>query len=146
LKSHIKNFNQNQDYERLKTQHHRNNLFVDNEFAPINQSVYFSKEFKEFLDKNSRLASNGDILWKRAKDLYQDACLIAEKKDCCVAKDQHGGACIRCTDLNQGFLGNCWFVAAAYGIIENDDLFRKVVPMDNSFDDEQYSGILYSWA
>jgi len=37
-------------------------------------------------------------------------------------------------------LGNCWFIAAAAGIIQNYDLFRKVVPFDNSLENNEYTG------
>jgi hypothetical protein len=47
------------------------------------------------------------------------------------------------TDLDQGALGNCWFISAACGIIQNYNLFKKVVPFDNSFEDSEYTGKLF---
>ena len=41
----------------------------------------------------------------------------------------------------KGFVGNCWFVAAACGITENKELFNKVVPLDNYFSDDNYNGL-----
>ena len=46
-------------------------------------------------------------------------------------------------DLDQGCLGNCWFISAATGIIQNFYLFRRVVPFDNSFDDTKYTGAFH---
>lgn len=43
----------------------------------------------------------------------------------------------------KGALGNCWFIAGATGIIQNFDLFRKVVPFENSFDDAKYTGAFH---
>lgn len=143
LKNHIKNFSQKQDYELLKKIHDRNNLFVDEEFPPVNKSVYQTTQFKEFLAKNRRLAPNGDVIWKRAKQIRHDAQLISDKNEhkCdCIESNFEWKKCLRPTDLNQGFIGNCWFIAAASGIIENYDLFKKIVPLDNSFLDEDYLG------
>ena len=47
------------------------------------------------------------------------------------------------TDLDQGCLGNCWFISAATGIIQNYTLFKRVVPFDNSFDDSLYTGAFH---
>lgn len=124
---------------------------MDNEFPPMNSSVYYTKEFKEFLFKNDRLTLKGDVMWKRAKDMSRDARLVVDKNGfkCNPLPNSFSNLknylkkCIRCTDLNQGFLGNCWFVAAASGIIENIDLYKKIVPFDNSLDDEEYAGYLF---
>ncbi len=40
-------------------------------------------------------------------------------------------------------LGDCWFVSAASGIIQNYNLFRKVVPFDNSLEDSEYCGAFH---
>ena len=106
--------------------------------------MYYSKDFKEFLLKNNRLTQNGDVIWKRAKDMSRDVKFVADKNGfkCNPLPNSYLDFknCIRCTDLNQGFIGNCWFVAAASGIIENIDLFKKIVPFDNSFSNDEYSG------
>jgi hypothetical protein len=47
------------------------------------------------------------------------------------------------TDLDQGFLGNCWFISAATGIVQNYSLFKRVVPVDNYFDDQNYTGAFH---
>lgn len=45
-------------------------------------------------------------------------------------------------DVHQGYLGDCWFLAALATLAENKSLFHKVVPEDNSFD-ENYAGIFH---
>lgn len=45
----------------------------------------------------------------------------------------------RC-DMDQGYIGNCWFIAACVGIMQNKKLFSKVVPKDQSFSDN-YTGL-----
>ena len=43
-------------------------------------------------------------------------------------------------DINQGEIGNCWFLAAVANLVENEKCFHRVVPQDQSFD-HGYSGI-----
>ena len=43
-------------------------------------------------------------------------------------------------DVNQGRLGNCWFLAALASLTESNESLRKVVPEDQDFDDG-YCGI-----
>ncbi|XP_064594620.1 calpain-8-like isoform X2 [Liolophura sinensis] len=45
-------------------------------------------------------------------------------------------------DFDQGALGDCWFIAAAATLASSpQDNFRKVVPVNQSFDDGSYAGI-----
>lgn len=43
-------------------------------------------------------------------------------------------------DINQGEIGNCWFLAAVANLAENKKCFQRVVPSDQDFD-RNYSGI-----
>lgn len=47
------------------------------------------------------------------------------------------------SNINQGSIGNCWFVAALATLAENIHLFHRVVPRDNEFDEESYAGIFH---
>ena len=44
----------------------------------------------------------------------------------------------RC-DMDQGYVGNCWFIAGCVGIMQSEKCFAKVVPRDQNFDDD-YAG------
>jgi hypothetical protein len=47
-------------------------------------------------------------------------------------------------DLDQGFLGNCWFVAAVSMITQRPLIFHFVVPDDQSFNPhESYNGMFH---
>ena len=45
-------------------------------------------------------------------------------------------------DVNQGTLGNCWFLSAMVGMFEIPSLFDWVVPKDQGFGHD-YRGIFY---
>lgn len=45
-------------------------------------------------------------------------------------------------DLDQGYLGDCWFLAACVGILQAPKCFAKVVPTDQDYGDD-YAGIIY---
>ena len=45
-------------------------------------------------------------------------------------------------DVNQGDIGNCWFLAAMANLVENKALFDKVMPKDQpDFDSGRYCGL-----
>jgi calpain len=43
-------------------------------------------------------------------------------------------------DINQGEIGNCWFLAALANLVENKRCFNLVVPQRQSFDGD-YCGL-----
>jgi hypothetical protein len=45
-------------------------------------------------------------------------------------------------DLDQGYLGNCWFVAGCAGIMQSPACFARVVPTDQGYNAD-YAGIFH---
>lgn len=41
--------------------------------------------------------------------------------------------------MDQGCIGNCWFIAAVSGVAQKENLISNVVPKDQSFT-ENYAG------
>lgn len=37
-------------------------------------------------------------------------------------------------------LGNCWFIAGAGAVTLNPDLVKRVIPQDQTFDENEYAG------
>ena len=75
----------------------------------------------EFLPNSNSLNDNTPcVIWKRAKDLARDPKFIVD------------GATR--FDVNQGCLGNCWFLASLAHLTMNKNLFEKVVLPNQSFD------------
>ncbi|XP_048461297.1 calpain-5-like [Rhincodon typus] len=92
-----------QQYSALKKdclQHHR--LFEDAYFPATTESLFYSK------------SPPGLIEWRRPQELCESPRLFVNG--------------ISSHDLNQGQLGNCWFVAACSCLALRDGLWQKVIP------------------
>ncbi|KAL7673168.1 hypothetical protein ACOME3_008036 [Neoechinorhynchus agilis] len=107
----------NQDYNRLRLTHDAQHLFEDPEFPATSRSMYYSQR------------APSSIMWKRPYDLNKDPQFIV-------------GDANR-FDLEQGEIGNCWFIAAVSMITQNPVVFERVVPLDQTFDPENYAGIFH---
>ncbi|CAH2272750.1 calpain-5-like isoform X1 [Pelobates cultripes] len=107
---------QNQHYERLKKQCQRaGRLFEDPTFSATDRSLYFSH------------SPARAVQWKRPQELVQAPRLFDE-----------GGISPR--DLQQGSLGNCWFVAAASCLAGDPSVWKKVIPSPQEQDWPQAGG------
>ncbi|XP_072905046.1 calpain-5 [Hemitrygon akajei] len=95
-------------------------LFEDPLFPTSDNSIYYTR------------SPPGTIEWKRPAELCTDPRLFVDG--------------ISSRDLNQGRLGNCWFVAACSCLATEPSLWKKVIPQhqDQEWDPkrpEQYAGI-----
>ncbi len=145
----IDNFISTQDYQSIKRMHSIRNRFVDNQFRATNDSVCYSNKYYNYLQQCGKFNYRTNVIqWIRAKDLYgNQAHFVLDRKNRFVdlnrADENNYKDLFHTTDLDQGSLGNCWFISAATGIIQNYDLFRRVVPFDNSLEDSDYTGAFH---
>lgn len=113
----------NQHYAALKKHcHQTKTLFEDPEFPANNSSVFYSKP------------PPGVVQWKRPREICDAPHLFVEG--------------ISSHDLNQGVVGNCWFVAACSCLALKPDLWKKVIPdwKEQEWDSnhpENYAGIFH---
>ena len=105
----------NQQYENLRNECLRSGrLFEDPLFEAVNKNIFYS----EYIPHGTQ--------WKRPKEITTKPLFIVS------------GA--NANDLDQGYLGNCWFIAGCAAIVIIPELFDNVVPSGQSFE-AQYAGI-----
>nr|XP_057935599.1 calpain-5-like isoform X2 [Doryrhamphus excisus] len=80
----------------------KGHLFKDPRFPASDKSLFY---------KENRI---GEVAWKRPQDLCDNPRLFVDG--------------ISAHDLNQGKLGNCWFVAACSSLASQESLWQKVIP------------------
>ena len=88
-------------------------LYVDPDFPACPESIFHSWPVP------------AEMEWKRASELSKKPCLIK-------------GSASR-FDINQGSLGNCWFLAAFSSLTMNKKLLKAVMPEGQDFD-SNYTG------
>jgi len=105
-----------QDFEQIRENClSSGELFVDEEFPPDPDSIFFSK-------------TAYGLEWKRPHELVDDPRLFIGGGDR--------------FDINQGELGDCWLLAAMANLTMNKKVRSRVIPLDQSFS-EQYAGIFH---
>ncbi|RMZ98045.1 calpain-6, partial [Brachionus plicatilis] len=88
-----------QVFDELKSEHDESNLFEDPLFAADGSSLYFTQ-----------MPPQG-VMWLRPKEANPDAEFVSAGFGRC--------------DMDQGYLGNCWFIAGCVGIMQCPKLFAK---------------------
>lgn len=107
------------EFESVKASLSRNQLFEDPDFPAVPETLAVRER-------------GSYVTWLRPWD-------IAER--CRLEKPMFVVEGAKRFDLYQGQIGDCWFVAAAACLaFAPDQLFQRVVPLDQSFD-HNYSGI-----
>lgn len=107
----------NQKFAQLKSEClKQRKLFTDPLFRPIESNIYYSKRLPKGLK------------WLRPHQICKEPKFIVDTANA--------------NDLDQGFLGNCWFVAGTTAITYLPELFHKVVPKYQEFD-QNYAGVFH---
>nr|CAD7392323.1 unnamed protein product [Timema cristinae] len=106
-----------QDFYQLRDQSYTSGrLFEDPEFPATDESIYFSKK------------PNFKCEWKRPREISKNAQFFVEGPSR--------------FDIEQGSIGDCWFLAAAANLTLIKNFFYNVIPNDQGFD-EKYAGIFH---
>ncbi|XP_037937392.1 calpain-B [Teleopsis dalmanni] len=106
-----------QDFESIRNDCLSNGtLFEDPVFPATNESLMFSRRPDRYVE------------WLRPSDIVDDPQFFVEGYSR--------------FDVQQGELGDCWLLAAAANLTQDSNLFFRVVPPDNSFEDN-YAGIFH---
>jgi len=107
-----------QSYDKIKTECLRSKkLFVDEKFPPDSSSLY---RFQR---------PDVDLTWKRPHEFLP-------KKNPEFIVDR-----IVPEDIDQGQLGNCWFISGASNVANVKEFSDRVIPSDQSFEESNYAGI-----
>ncbi|XP_063445321.1 calpain-A-like [Mytilus trossulus] len=108
------------DYLELKRELLQNNeLFTDPDFSPSTSSLTFS-------GLQPRISGVRSVIWKRPGELVKNPRFVKD------GLTRH--------DLDQGRLGNCWFIAGAAVVSTQPKLLFRCVPIDQHFD-QNYAGL-----
>lgn len=106
-----------QCYETIKAQClEAGHLFEDPEFPAVDSSLMFSKRPDRRYE------------WLRPNEICEDPKFFVEGYSR--------------FDVQQGELGDCWLLAAAANLTQANNLFFRVIPDDNDFE-ENYAGIFH---
>uniref|UniRef100_A0A6G5A1F5 Putative cytosolic ca2+ dependent cysteine protease n=1 Tax=Rhipicephalus microplus TaxID=6941 RepID=A0A6G5A1F5_RHIMP len=107
-----------QDYEvLLKECLKRQELFEDHEFPCVRETAWGTTK-PQFR-----------IVWKRPWEICENPAFLNES--------------FSRFDVEQGGLGNCWVLASMATLTLHKDLFKNVVPEDQSFEKDKYAGIFH---
>jgi hypothetical protein len=118
----------NQDYESLRQASLASGrLFKDPEFEAGNHLLVDGQSQSIFSYLGGRGFDMNTVEWLRPKEICRDPHMFVGNLDR--------------FDINQGEIGNCWFLAALANLAENKRCFERVVPSGQGFDGGDYVGI-----
>ena len=126
----IKNFDRSQDYKTLKKKFlSRGQLFEDDKFLAHNSMLSDTGGGNHYImSYNGRMrVKPTEIKWLRPHEIARDPRMYVGKRDR--------------FDINQGEIGDCWFLAALANLADDDEAFHRVVPGDQSFSKGKYCGM-----
>lgn len=106
------------EYEEIKRKCLKDDILYEDPDFPAENSSVFPSRTEEF-----------QFQWTRPKELIEDPRFFIDG--------------ISRFDVNQGEIGDCWFLAAVACLTLHDKLFYKVVPTDNSFQTGEYCGAFH---
>jgi hypothetical protein len=116
--NHKVHFYKDQNYLKLKNECLRSGkLFTDPYFKPVSDNIYYTHSIPR------------EVKWMRPSEICSDPKFVVNTANA--------------YDLDQGILGNCWFIAGCAALTYVPQLFRKVVPTVQNFSSQNYCGIFH---
>jgi len=113
--------------------------FQDQDYNAIKKEVLGSGE--QFFDDRFRSPrmprGREDVVWLRPHQICEN--LRGRDKEL-YGTPMMGDKKMNKRSINQGEIGNCWFLSALTGLVENKHFFRKVVPSGQGFH-KDYCGL-----
>lgn len=107
----VEDFDETQNFRKIQDKHSISNPFVDNTFKPSNESIFYTKAFRNWLISLGKADYKGNFIWKRAKDLYPNPQFAVDDSDenylsvYNKINEKNYKTLFRTTDLDQGSLG-----------------------------------------
>eukprot|EP00092_Neocalanus_flemingeri_P023966 GFUD01025998.1.p1 GENE.GFUD01025998.1~~GFUD01025998.1.p1 ORF type:complete len:660 (-),score=136.74 GFUD01025998.1:77-2056(-) len=126
----IKQFDQEQKYRKIRTGCRRSNTLFEDEKFPASNSLLSGNEERTFSYFGKRWNCS-EIKWLRPGEICQNLGGL-EPRMVVGERDRF--------DVNQGEIGDCWFLAPLASLAENEHYFDKVVPRGQDFD-KNYQGV-----
>jgi len=129
----IKNFHRDQDYKTLKRSL-RGRLFEDDKFPASNRLLTDQAGGQIIHYFGGRRYGATEVEWLRPREIA--ARYRLPPKMVVGQRDRF--------DINQGEIGDCWFLAALANLAEDKEAFDRVVPDDNlynAFESDSYCGM-----
>ena len=106
-------------FETPQMNNNKSSLFEDDDFPPTTKSIGFDLA-----------AQNDNIQWLRPHEISKTP----------VFSSFHKGQLFDHLDVQQGDLGDCWFLAALGSLTAHRDFFHNVVPMNQVCSGKNYTG------
>lgn len=98
-------------------------LFVDPYFPATDSSIFYTKP----LPRGTKWMRPHEIVERNYRPKRPEFIVEGAKAN----------------DLDQGYLGNCWFIAGCIAVTFVDSIFQKVVPRGQICDGGDYAGIFH---
>lgn len=131
--SGIKNFHEEQDYKKLKSGLRSDGALFEDPLFPASNRLLTRSTGAMFSYRGSGWAGGSqNIEWLRPHE-------ICERQGKGLQPQMEVGQRDR-FDINQGEIGDCWFLAPLASLAENEHYFAKVVPPGQDFRNK-YQGI-----
>lgn len=126
----VKNFDPEQKYRKIRSSCRKSNLHFEDEKFPASNALLSGNSEQSF-SYFGQTWNCSEIKWLRPHEICEN--LEGLEPEMVVGERDR-------FDINQGEIGDCWFLAPLASLAENQYYFEKVVPNGQVFD-KNYHGV-----